>query len=53
MGERDFGVGYSFKKWTTSRTGYHVDLGYGTLSRTRGGQIYSRNTVGAGLFYAP
>lgn len=53
VGERDFGLGYSFKKWTTARTGYHVDLGYGTLSRTRGGQIYSQNTFGAGLFYAP
>lgn len=53
VGEREFGVGYSFKKWTTPRTGYHLDAGYGTLSRNRGGQIYSQNTFGAGFFYAP
>lgn len=53
VGEREFGVGYSLKKWTTPSTGYHVDLGYGTLSRNNAGRIYSQNTLGIGLFYAP
>lgn len=51
--EREFSIGYSLRKWTTPRTGYHLDISHGTLSRTGGAQLYSQTTLGAGIFFVP
>lgn len=51
-GEREFGTSLSVKHWTGAARGYHVDLLYGTLDRTQGSRVYSRTSLGAGVFFA-
>jgi len=53
VGEREFSIGYSLRRWTTQRTGYHIDVSLGTLDRTRGGQLYAQTTFGGGFFFVP
>lgn len=52
IGEREFGTSISVKHWTGKSSGYHVDLRYGTLDRAQGARIYSRTSLGAGVFFA-
>lgn len=52
IGEREFGAGASIKHWTSTTSGYHLDLSYGMLGRTGGSRIYSRTSVGVGWFFA-
>lgn len=52
VGEREFDTSVTLKHWSNATSGYHLDVLYGTLSRARGGRIYSQTGIGAGVFFA-
>lgn len=51
VGERERTAGFTLKHWVNPGSGYHIDLEYGSLDRTRGPHIYTRASFGAGFFF--
>jgi len=52
VGEVEIGASLSLQHWTRPERGYHIDVGYGSLNRSAGGQIYSALSLGGGFFFA-
>jgi len=52
VGVRAFDASYTYKHWTGPASGFHLDLGYGTLTRRGGTRIYSHLDTGLGYFFA-